>query len=468
MITEANTVWTESDGSLASKVVNAIKSKFPRSNIDLALIIDELRVINQKAVFIMAQGLMCIRAWYDAISLLEDGLKKYPTNNYFRLLLAKLKPHFESLKKDLKTRNSGSATVQTAWKRGLVERVAYPWIAPEESARGNKAMKKLKTKFETAATNVSIAPSGLGSQSHNNYGVFAMSDIKKAERILLDISIYADSNTLDPNDCSACSQPLHGNAITVDCCDAKFCTESCKAQALNAYHKTLCGKNFRWLYAACNKATGITNEMIPLHMMKVLATAIQQNSKPLKVACVGTLKADYDKDFPSYFKLFDNIIAPTKILQTLGVDIFTDARFDPWALQTLFLRIENNKQSGNRVPNRIHGGISPLFSMLNHDCNPGATWHAVNTRGAIEVAAIRDIKKGEEVCVSYVTPLISEAKRRERIWAHIGKMCECGRCVQERETAADGGEGDAFDVSKIRKGILEAQIASQIRAGTGR
>ena len=72
-------------------------------------------------------------------------------------------------------------------------------------------------------------------------------------------------------------------------------------------------------------------------------------------------------------------------------------------------------------------------------------------------------EQGEEICVSYVEPWLGEAERRQRIWAHVGQMCECGRCVREREAAAKGGEADASDVAKIRQDIVDAQMASLMR-----
>lgn len=460
---QACRTWKEGDGSLTGKVVQALVSN-PRSNFESAVFRDEIRVTEERALLIMAQGLMCIRAWYDTISVLEDAVKKFPSGFMFKSLLARVKLNLEQLEKDFRAQSQDSATIQKTVKRGRVGRVAYPWIAPEELTRSTKAMKKVKAKFDAAATKVGIASSGLGGTTDDNYGVFANGDVNKGERILLDKSIYSDFNTLSVDRCSACCQPLHGSNVMVDCCKAKFCTESCKVEALNAYHKILCGKDFSWLYAACKDADHVFNDMIPLHMVKVLATAIQQNTKPLKVRCVGTLKADFQKEVLSYFKLFDNIVAPIQILQTLGVDIFTDARFDSWALQTLFLRIENNKQGG-RFGKQSHSSVNPLFSMFNHDCNPGATWHGVDIGGAIEVVAIRAIEKDEEIFVSYVEPWLPEAKRRLRIWTHIGKMCECGRCVQEREVASKKGGGavDAFDVSEITRAIADAQIASQMR-----
>lgn len=454
---------------MTSKVIEAIASKSQQRDFEFAEIRDEINVTEERAWLVMAQGLMSIRAWYDAATVLGYALEKYPSNSMFQRLLAKvtldleeLKLDLEKLMKDYEAKGQDTAPVQKTMSRGRVDRVAYPWIVPEEFTRGTKAIKKLKARFKSAAKKAEIAPSGLGDTTDGNYGVFATDDIDKGEQILLDKSIYASFNTIDDSDCSACCQPLYGSNVAVDCCKARFCTESCKAEALSAYHRILCGKDLSWLYAACKDADVVTNKMIPLLMVKVLATAIQHNAKPLKVACVGTLNADYQKPTLSFFKLFDNIIAPTKILQFLGVDIFTDMRFDSWALQTLFVRIENNKR-GENFGNRRYSGIKPLFSMLNHICYPATTWHSIDVGGAIEVVAMRDIKKGEEICISYTAPWLQEAERRRKILTYIGKVCECDRCVYERSVAAIDSNAEVLDLSRIRQDIVNARIASQTR-----
>ena len=44
------------------------------------------------------------------------------------------------------------------------------------------------------------------------------------------------------------------------------------------------------------------------------------------------------------------------------------------------------------------------------------------------VKAGRDIKKGEEICISYVEPSLPEMVKREKIWRRIGKPCDCLKC----------------------------------------
>lgn len=152
------------------------------------------------------------------------------------------------------------------------------------------------------------------------------------------------------------------------------------------------------------------------------------------MACVGTLNADYHKELHSIFKLHDNVITPVRILQTLGVDVFVDPRFDSWAIQTLILRLQNNlaefKWGGS-----IYSAIHPLFCMFNHDCDPSAIWRTPHPSSPVFVFANRDIKEGEEITVSYIAYLPSrEEDRREMLRAQIGTMCRCARCIRERKS----------------------------------
>ncbi len=158
------------------------------------------------------------------------------------------------------------------------------------------------------------------------------------------------------------------------------------------------------------------------------------------MACVGALKVNYNDNSPgwSVFKLYDNVVAPVKILQSLGVDIFKDMRFDAWALQTLISRIENN-MNNTKKGEVMYSAICPLFCMFNHDCDPSAHW---TTRpqpnrpgGPLLVFAKRDIKAGEEISVTYIGEIPLESDRRARLVSQIGCVCHCSRCEKEWEDA---------------------------------
>ena len=116
---------------------------------------------------------------------------------------------------------------------------------------------------------------------------------------------------------SCCMRVPEKLAIQMTCCTSKYCSEPCMEEAKETYHDVICGKDFSWLYKACKEADQIYSDRIPLMLVKILATAVHLNCKPLKVPCVRTLKANYDNVSLSKFTLFDNIVTPIQILETL-------------------------------------------------------------------------------------------------------------------------------------------------------
>lgn len=357
----------------------------------------------------MIKGLLSTRAVHDALAVGEQAIEQSPDDNQ---LVAKM----NALRDSINAETAKQAIVGRAvMKSGHLNRVVYPWIATEEYGRSNKAIKKVKAAFERISDYAVLDTNPLCCGTEGGLGVFAKRQIRMGQRIVLDKSVYTTFNTIVDQRCDACTGPLKGVSLALECCKAQYCSPFCKDEATKAYHKTLCSKEFDWLYKAYRHLDSVDNGMVPLLMVKVLATAIQQNSKPLKVACVGALHAGYGKSCPSYFNLQDNVVMPIKILQTLGVDFFTDQRFDSWAIQTSFLRIENNKH-GVELGKRTHGGLNPLFTMFNHDCDPAAMWQSVEyIGGPMEVRACRAIKEGEEICVSYTPVSYSEEERRDQV-----------------------------------------------------
>lgn len=76
-------------------------------------------------------------------------------------------------------------------------------------------------------------------------------------------------------------------------------------------------------------------------------------------------------------------------------------------------------------------GLYDGVAKLNHDCAPNAV--VVFEQDAIAtVAALRSIRKGEEICISYIEVNQSADDRRADLLDY-GFVCSCRRCVQELE-----------------------------------
>jgi SET domain-containing protein len=78
-------------------------------------------------------------------------------------------------------------------------------------------------------------------------------------------------------------------------------------------------------------------------------------------------------------------------------------------------------------PGSSVGGIFPMISRINHSCRPN-TQHTWNTSIEHEtIHAIRDIKKGEEITISYNLGGPSQP-RMQRLKRSFGFDCTCDLC----------------------------------------
>ena len=293
--------WELDKDSLPYKVIDAIARNI--NELDPAVVgkvgpaVSLTKRLQEKTFLVMIRALISIRAYHDAIWVLDKAIVLCGTSVSLQELRSEVDERSRDMRKRLQSQQRSPEYIQRTMELGGVERISYPWIDPEELKRGNKAVKKVKAKFETSSSNATLGLSSVGSTTCDNFGVFARQDIPRGDLIVTDKSAFTVLNVqLIPN-CWACSEPLGEIVISMSCCKVMFCTESCKIEAMNTYHGVLCGKDFRWLYKASKDAYELSNEMIPLLLMKVLATAVQQNAKPLKGMFVWSLKLMFQLHF---------------------------------------------------------------------------------------------------------------------------------------------------------------------------
>ena len=74
-----------------------------------------------------------------------------------------------------------------------------------------------------------------------------------------------------------------------------------------------------------------------------------------------------------------------------------------------------------------------LASLTNHSCQPNVRARLGGTQRAPEISftALRDIRAGEEILVSYTDASQGYAARRERLTATYGFHCRCAKCQRE-------------------------------------
>ena len=113
---------------------------------------------------------------------------------------------------------------------------------------------------------------------------------------------------------------------------------------------------------------------------------------------------------------------------------------------------------------RTHSGISPLFTMFNHDCNPAAKWGCVGElRGPMAVVAKRNINEGEEISVAYIDVNGRERERRDQLVGQIGRIYRYTMCVAERGAPATGGSADAHGFSNISQALEKVEKGLRLK-----
>lgn len=83
-------------------------------------------------------------------------------------------------------------------------------------------------------------------------------------------------------------------------------------------------------------------------------------------------------------------------------------------------------------------GIFVKASRLNHSCNPNAWYSWNDTIGQLNIHAVRNIRAGEEVTISYLTTVLEYSERQLVLRERFKFSCKCKLCLlppEERENS---------------------------------
>lgn len=116
-----------------------------------------------------------------------------------------------------------------------------------------------------------------------------------------------------------------------------------------------------------------------------------------------------------------------------------------------------------------HYGNFPEVSRFNHDCRPNVAFRIDQATLTHVTTAVRDIKPGEELSISYLDSLEPRAKRQERAKVAWGFECTCSQCsLPEKEVKKSdkrleeirGIEGKLGDLSSrgVSKKMLQRLV----------
>jgi hypothetical protein len=213
----------------------------------------------------------------------------YPAENIFSGGLASSTDALNNLRRALQqSRIPSQLNPDEQMKYGHVSFRQYPFMPPEYIHRSaeliasaNAKLLAIKAPCILRASNVgslaSSAPSppskslgpwksikqffGLTTES-DTLGLFAISAIRKGDVILEDSTSWG-ANTMSPavqtnfrgraypmfrcENCCGIAPVTQNTVYQSQCCNTKYCSNSCREMAKANYHQVLCGKDFSWL-----------------------------------------------------------------------------------------------------------------------------------------------------------------------------------------------------------------------------
>ncbi|KAF7959862.1 hypothetical protein EAE96_001466 [Botrytis aclada] len=484
-------VITPQQFELSRLVCTAVSDRLCTSS--AVIIVDELQSMRLQAYRCLVQGLMHCAAFWDGLTVVKLGLKEFPDDfellDLQELLLGSFRHRHEGNVEDAK--NGSVDDVIASSRRGLIHQKKYPWMAPKLFTRTPRLVRQINSEFNSL--NAEVRPVVFGSpgtasksKSLSEFpknadvgplGIFATRDIKKEESILVDKS-YACVSNIPPSTgqfCDACHaylalpfiQPFQ--ICRPSCgCNISFCSEECHDFAVGGYHKIQCGIDFTWLYKTGASKTEWDPRMFLRVMCIVLSTpgwskdSIPQKN-PLQHPLLAKLTANYASDdeqaiHSQNWSYQENIVAPTRILRDLGIDIFSPVKkvqegktkflaniWTPELIQTIYWRLLNNANSSKidipglqldesfRSTRTPKSGptmahlvvVSPSYSFFNHSCRNNVIWSGTCSNGAQDISTLmtgdgpneevlqpgsssvkcwadREIKTGEELTISYI------------------------------------------------------------------
>lgn len=492
------------------------------------VIVDELEHALTKGYKALLRGLLEMSAYWDGLKEAKRAFEIFPANQDILLLQRMMKNEFHMRTTAIQESNQLAEDIKHLSRIGRTFKRKYPWLEERLFIRSPAFLGEINTSFNS--TNCEVRPLFVPqidpntSKPRRSYrlvtktskqhlaahpfdtgtnvgplGVFAKRTIHKDEILLTDhnLTVVPVTPSKKLQHCDACHALLippflrDGEVRRPPCChNVAYCSIKCASAALNGYHKVLCGKDFKWLYkSAANKE--LDPSWQPGALLRILAIVVADlratpsaKMHPLQHPLLARLTAGYESD-PSQAKeqvwnYFSHVIAPTRILAQLGVDVFADPLWSAEVIHCIYWRIINNAcrtSSCTVVDGKLEkvtlSGIGPGYIFFNHSCEASVEWMGAGScEGAARIGAAaaaaagsatalgkrrkaseerevldgegeregvkvgcnallclatRAIKKGEEVRISYLPP----GKRQQLGRWFEGGKCICGACDGE-------------------------------------
>lgn len=280
---------------------------------------------------------------------------------------------------------------EDALRNGTLLERPYPWMPTEMLNRKDEHIQKYnELLLEASAGRCSLSNSmTLRPKVSDAYGVVATRLIRKGDTLLVDHTTTAVIEKAQT--CPVCFEGLGSKAKKMVCCSDKFCSQSCTDKALVSFHKATCGKSFTFPGLEPLGTSFRNHVMILLRVLAIIVQAEDGQAHLLYNPTVNCLTPNYTSG-PDPWTYHEDVIYPVEMLQTMGIDVFADLRYDTWVVRNILSRIRNNAcGQGSGTESDIYLCLNPLYSMFNHSCHPNTGWEHQGDTSSIRIFAEKDI-----------------------------------------------------------------------------
>jgi hypothetical protein len=283
----------------------------------------------------------------EAMEICQEAQTLYPCDHAFSQILGKIKERIRSKEYSLKREGQPRTEIEVQIGVGCIRMRQYPWVHGALLRRGPDLISKSNAALKSYSNCIQIKASSIGDseKAPNNHeeakclGYFATRNIQEGELILKAPTALGVCNRQTTTHCYNCSEALKSSrTFGFPCCpNMRFCSAGCQNISEENYHKTLCGKDFKKIYKDAEMATDVHNPAVySLFWLRLLACCVQEGGHPLEMLRMARLVAQYELDANVAWSLRANVVAPLNILESFGIDIFADSRYDCWVLETMW------------------------------------------------------------------------------------------------------------------------------------
>lgn len=493
---------------IKKRVIKAMQHRLGGFSQSKLIIEDELNSTYIEAYLTLLDSLMGCSAYWDGLLVAKEALDLFPGHPDILEMRDVLKNGLQDYTKYL-TSQGLQEEVRGLSRTGKVFNKQYPWLKKELFYRTPALLRDINQGLLTRGfggySNCEVRPVVFGAKLEEPKkvgegedvgpcGVFATRDIKAGEPVIIDRTVVGLSDVLPSTfeHCEACHGFIYllvDKPIIPACCKkVAYCSVACAETAASGYHKAVCGKDTEYPYKLEAKGQS-HNTWRTIIFQRAVAVVLgdrvngTNHNHPLQHPLMARITASYfmpkegdiQPPTPQDFLYTEYIVAPTRILLNLGVDVFASDEWSPEILRTMIMRLDNNANQSNvvtlpgRKPIRTIN-VNPQYIFLNHSCEPNVYWGSTPegysgngkdyrlAESTVFCHAIQDIKKDDELFISYVgdplgkrhdanktidvdqdSDVFNMSREENRLWMAkwFDNGCGCKTCEREnRERAA--------------------------------